>query len=95
MEIIIKETDKNSAELKIEGEMSIYSAGKIHFELKKTFDSYSKIDIDLESVTGIDTAGFQLLLCAKKDADNRHKQIIIKRAGEEVKNIYKLYGESL
>jgi anti-sigma B factor antagonist len=59
---------QDSAALRIEGEMSIYRAAELKQILLDALKASPTLDVDLSGVTEFDTAGLQLLMLAKKTA---------------------------
>ncbi|HSI22862.1 MAG TPA: STAS domain-containing protein [Methylophilaceae bacterium] len=57
----------------IEGEMTIYRANELKQDLLDKISGNQEIDIDLSSVTEIDSAGLQLMVLAKLEAVARNR----------------------
>lgn len=57
------------------GEMTIYHAAEMKDELLPCIGRSAEVEIDLSEVSEIDTAGFQLLLLAKREAANAGKSL--------------------
>lgn len=57
--------------LHIEGDMTIYTAAELKAELMPHLSAPMEREIDLSGVSEIDSAGLQLLLLAKREAE-RH-----------------------
>lgn len=53
--------------LQMEGEFTIYSASEIRDALMAHLAANDEIELDLSGITEMDTAGFQLLLAAKRE----------------------------
>ncbi|MDB6052200.1 MAG: anti-sigma factor antagonist [Pseudomonas sp.] len=56
------------AHLRIEGEMTIYTAAELATQLMPFLAPSSELEIDLSQVTEIDSSGVQLLMLAKREA---------------------------
>jgi anti-anti-sigma factor len=54
--------------VRVTGEMTIYHAAEMTRELLPCLNRGKEVEIDLSEVSEIDTAGFQLLLLAKREA---------------------------
>ncbi|HLA29420.1 MAG TPA: STAS domain-containing protein [Pseudomonas sp.] len=54
--------------LRIEGEMSIYTAAELKSQLLPHLGLSGELEIDLSQVSELDGAGLQLLLLAKREA---------------------------
>jgi anti-anti-sigma factor len=76
--------------LRIEGELTIYQVADLKPSLLAELDQYSALEIDLSAVTEIDTAGFQLLMAAKKSAESRGKKLILSRHSVPVLDVFEL-----
>lgn len=63
-------TSNGVCHARVSGEMTIYHAAEMKGELLPCFDTSMEVEIDLSEVSEIDTAGFQLLLLAKREAAN-------------------------
>lgn len=58
-----------------EGDMTIYTAGEWRERLEFALASGRDIELDLSGILEIDAAGLQLLIMAKKEAENRGKAL--------------------
>ncbi len=61
--------------MRIEGEFTIYNALQIRDGLLEHLASSDGIEVDLGGVTEMDTAGFQLLLAAKREGARLGKAV--------------------
>ncbi len=61
----------NAGRLRVEGEMTIYTANADREALLKALDGGAEMEWSLSGVTEIDTAGAQLLIAAKREAAGR------------------------
>lgn len=61
--------------LRIEGELSIYRAAELKHALLAPLKKSAVLEVDLSAVTELDTAGVQLLMLAKKSAQERKHQL--------------------
>lgn len=59
----------------VAGGMTICHAAQMKEELRLSLDGCTDVEIDLSEVSEMDTAGFQLLLLAKREAANAGKQL--------------------
>lgn len=64
---IISDTHAGIAHLRIEGEMTIYTAAELATQLLPFLAPPSELEIDLSEVTEIDSSGVQLLMLAKRE----------------------------
>jgi len=63
--------------LSIQGEMTIYRAEELKQTLLDSLQQPGKLDIDLSGVSEIDTVGVQLLMLAKKAAQDRQSELCL------------------
>ena len=68
-------TSNGVSHARVSGEMTIYHAAEMKGELLTCFESCAELEIDLSEVSEIDTAGFQLLLLAKRAATSAGKPL--------------------
>ncbi len=74
---LTRQEEDGCAIVKIEGAMSVAEAGSIRDELIECLDKYESLTLDLEEVSGIDTAGIQLLHSARISAQNVGKSFAV------------------
>lgn len=87
---IKKRKTKNGCKVSIEGDMTIYEAVETCETLKKILGENKSVDIDLQGVTEIDTAGVQILLSLKKQANVTDKVMTISMHSEPVVEVFEL-----
>lgn len=81
------EPSPSAGVLRIEGELSIYRAA----ELKQALLSEpAPREIDLSGVTDIDTAGVQLLMLAKKQAQAQQRELRLVAHSAAVSEVFEL-----
>lgn len=85
-----KDAARPAQTLRIEGEMTIYQAAEIKQTLLAALVQHDALDIDLSAVTEIDTAGLQLLVAAKKSAQDRQKELHLTAHSEAVVEAFEL-----
>ncbi|MDP2805071.1 MAG: STAS domain-containing protein [Gallionellaceae bacterium] len=68
-------TSNGVCHARVTGEMTIYHAAEMKGELLPCFDQCAEVEIDLSEVSEIDTAGFQLLVLAKRVATSAGKKM--------------------
>ena|SRR3989338_2376755 len=72
---ISSEVSNGVCRARVAGDMTIYHAEQMKGELLHCLDHNAEVEIDLSEVSEIDTAGFQLLLLAKREAANAGKTL--------------------
>jgi len=83
---------EGSCELSVEGELTIYRATEFHELLEEKQTSHQAIILDMENVTEIDTACFQVLLHHKLKSLNQDKKLNLKNCSEPVLDLFQTFG---
>lgn len=85
---------KKLVQLYPEGEMTIYQASELKNALLDGMrgDSEPEIEINLSGVTEMDTAGFQLLVLAKREAVRHNKTLRLVSHGAVTLGVMDLYN---
>jgi anti-sigma B factor antagonist len=78
--------------LALEGELTIYNAQELKEGLLQYLQSSSQLEIDLSHVDELDTAGLQVLACAKKDAVNNDIPLSLTNHSTSVIEVLDLYN---
>lgn len=85
---IERKKNRDTTTIIIEGELTIYQVSLAKQEMFTEHEKYtSKIAVDLQQVTEIDTAGVQLLLFAKIFFSGLDKTFYITRLNESVETV--------
>jgi anti-anti-sigma factor len=88
---IVSEFFGQVVRLKISGEMTIYHARELKTELLRAVNDHQKLEINLAEVNELDTAGFQLLVLAKREANKAEKSLHLVNHSESVREVLRLY----
>lgn len=78
--------------LRIEGEMTIYRATELKQTLQAALDAAGALEIDLSSVTELDTAGVQLLIAAKKTAQVKQQELRLTAHSAAVLDVLEIFN---
>lgn len=82
------------AMMKIEGELTIYSAGEVANEIRSNLIEplalAKDIEIDLSQVSEMDSAGLQILLMSKLTANRHGAQLKFVNASQPVQEVLSL-----
>ncbi len=91
MGIEINTLDGN-CQARIDGELTIYTAAQYRESLLEHFQDQRgfELELDLEEVTEIDTAGIQLLIALRKHLDQCVSGLHLKKSSEPVKKALQL-----
>jgi anti-anti-sigma factor len=79
-----------SLRIAIEGEMTIYRAAELKDELLCAVEHAPSIEVALDAVTEIDSAGFQLLALLKRECARAGKRVVFTRHSAPVLRILDL-----
>ena len=91
MTISIK-VSKGVCHARVMGEMTIYHAAEMKGKLLPCLDKCTEVEIDLSEVSEMDTAGFQLLLLAKREAANAGKPLRLVAHSPATLEVLDLFG---
>jgi anti-anti-sigma factor len=72
--------------------MSIYNAVEIKDRILQALDEADEIELNLAQVLDLDTAGFQLLVLAKREALSRKKTLRLVAHSKATREVLDLYG---
>ena len=76
--------------ISIEGEMTIYRAAELKHMLLNDIVDQQSIEVDLSKVTEIDSAGVQLLILAKKEAQARQHKLSLVSHSTAIVDVFEL-----
>lgn len=75
-----------------EGEMTIYTAAEFKTSLASALAACEDLEIHLADVSEMDTAGLQLLLAARREAERCGKSLRLKDCSVAVLDVFELCG---
>ncbi len=81
-----------SHRLALEGDMTIYHATALKEQLLHALDEHDRLELDLSGVTEIDTAGCQILVLARREADRLGKPLQLAGVSASVAEVLTFYG---
>jgi anti-sigma B factor antagonist len=76
--------------VQVDGELTIYSATELKPELLAALNGAAQAEFDLSGVTEIDTAGVQLLLLARREAQARGVALHLRSPSPAVRSAFAL-----
>ncbi len=90
---ITEQKDSTKCALKLEGEMTIYTAmeNKVHFTPYFTVEQ--TISLDMAAVSEFDSSGFQILLLLERQAITNDNAFTIKQPSSSVQEVLTLYNK--
>jgi anti-anti-sigma factor len=91
-EFATQATTEGAMRLILDGAMTIYNASEIKTQLLKALASCDILEIDLSHVSEMDTAGFQLLVMAKRESLREGKTMRIVAHSQPVRDVIDFYN---
>ncbi|HYE38112.1 STAS domain-containing protein [Methylocaldum sp.] len=85
------EFTEESGALRLAGELTVYHAAEVKRPLMAMLQEKTELEIDLSGISEIDTAGLQLLMLAKKEADRSQKNLRLVSHSAPVLELMDLY----
>ena len=86
------ETEEGRRRLRIGGELNVYSAPELKRQLLDHLDAAPELEINLSQVGEMDTAGFQVLYLAKREAMKNGKTLRMTSHSPAVLEVMDLYN---
>ncbi len=86
------ETEEGRRRLRIGGELNVYSAPELKRQLLDHLDAAPELEINLSQVGEMDTAGFQVLCLAKREAMKNGKTLRLTSHSPAVLEVMDLYN---
>ncbi len=93
LRIMKKKGEDDTIILTMIGELTIYTVAKLKTVLLNELKAFSGIVLNLSGIDEADTAGFQLLLFLRREAQSAGKTVVIDETSARVKSIFSLYNE--
>ncbi|MDO8775434.1 MAG: STAS domain-containing protein [Burkholderiaceae bacterium] len=90
MAVTVERAEGGLCRIAVEGEMTIYAAQALKDELLAPLAQCETVELDLSGVSEIDSAGLQLLIMAKAEAQERGKVLSITGHSQAVLEILDL-----
>lgn len=90
MSIKVNQQEKNCIQLIIDDEMTIYTALDQKNALSQYLSKNKDIQLDLSGVTEIDSAGLQLLLFLKQEAEQHNIRFSLTQHSQAVVEVFEL-----
>lgn len=89
---ITGDTKNGVCRLHLEGEMTICNAEAAKKALLAMITGDEALELELSGVSEMDTAGFQLLLALRTEAERLNRGFSIASSSEAVQNVIRLYN---
>jgi anti-anti-sigma factor len=81
----------SAAELRLDGELTIYRAAELKPLILESLHKAAELEIDLSGVSEIDSAGVQLLMLAKREAQATRCQVRFSGHSPAVLEVFDLF----
>lgn len=91
-EFATQTTTDGALHLILDGPMTIYNAGEIKAQLLNALKTSAILELDLSHVGEMDTAGFQLLVLAKRESLREGKTLRIVAHSQAVRDVIDFYN---
>jgi anti-sigma B factor antagonist len=91
-EFATQTTTDGAAHLILDGAMTIYNAAEIKSQLVAALNTATVIELDLAHVIEMDTAGFQLLVMAKRESLRLGRTLRIVGHGPAVQEVIEFFN---
>lgn len=91
MPIIVEKQDSLES-VRVEGEMTIYTASKLKDELFMALRDTPTADIDLSQVSEFDSAGLQILVLLHREASRSNQQLTLTASSPAVQDLLQVFG---
>ena len=88
----IQSLTDGASRLIVDGDMSIYNALEVKEQLINAVRNTNTLELDLSHVGEMDTAGFQLLVLAKKECERLEKTLKITAHSDPVRELIDFYN---
>ncbi|VAW77347.1 hypothetical protein MNBD_GAMMA13-272 [hydrothermal vent metagenome] len=82
---------KGKCKAKVGDDMTIYTACEMKDKLLQKLAKCQEMELDLSQVAEFDTAGFQLLVLLKREAERNEIPLLVKNHSPVVLDIFELY----
>jgi anti-anti-sigma factor len=76
----------------VDGEMTIYTAAELKQRMVEHLAGSESLELDLSRVTEMDSAGYQVLLMARNEAQRADIDLAISHHSESVFEVLELFG---
>lgn len=87
---ITQHTFDGKTQLRIDGEMTIYTAAELAAPLFTQLQTHAPLDLDLSMVSELDSAGLQLLMAAKRESERSGMPLSLSGHSQAVIEVFEL-----
>lgn len=91
-EFATQTTTEGAAHLILDGPMTIYNVADIKQQLLSGLHTATVLQLDLSHVSEIDTAGFQVLVMAKREAQRLQRELRIVAHSPAVQDVIEFFN---
>lgn len=91
---IIKQKDDSKCNLKLSGDMNIYTAMENKVQFEPYFNVEQSITLDMSAVNEFDSSGFQMLLLLERQALENNQLFKISQCSPAAQEVLSLYNKN-
>lgn len=91
---VFMEQQGNTRTLRIQGDMTIYTAAPLKQHFADALQGSNDLEIDLSAVQAMDSTGLQLLYLIKREAQKRGKKLSLVRHSPAIMQVLDLFNMS-
>lgn len=84
--------DNTKLNVKLEGELDTRTSPEFERALIPALQGITEVDLDLEGLHYISSAGLRLLLAAEQTLEERQGKLIVRNVDENVMDVFKVTG---
>lgn len=88
---ISKTVDGTALHISLEGRLDTTTAPQLEAELKQSMDGITQLELNLEKLEYLSSAGLRVLLAAQK-VMNRQGQMVVRHVNETIMEVFEVTG---
>ena len=88
---ISKTVDGTALHISFEGRLDTTTAPQLEAELKQSMDGITQLELNLEKLEYLSSAGLRVLLAAQKVV-NRQGQMVVRHVNETIMEVFEVTG---
>ena len=88
---ISKTVDGTALHISLEGRLDTTTAPQLEGELKQSMDGITQLELNLEKLEYLSSAGLRVLLAAQK-VMNRQGQMVVRHVNETIMEVFEVTG---
>lgn len=92
VEFTLLQVNDTTKQLSLNGDLTIYNAVECKTKLLESLQDCKSLELDLSAVGEMDSAGFQLLLLLKRQAEQQQCNLSISKHSQAVQDVIIFYN---